>query len=149
MFPRNPLSRRLKHLQRSIEVPLGLDDDLDLDDMLEALSGWARSLPFAVELPQPGADPLRRRFVVDCQPLRCREPWFAIGAFNEDDDVDPAVVVVLPTRIAERGADVGWAIRIGELDSDRTIVGVALPTGAGELRGLQGLLEVAYAKAFS
>ncbi|HVM66021.1 MAG TPA: hypothetical protein VMU14_14240 [Acidimicrobiales bacterium] len=149
MFERNPLSRRLRDLQRSIEVPLGLDDDVDLDDVLAALCGWAASLPFALELPRPDLDPLRRRFVVDCPPLGCREPWFAIGAFSTDHDVDPAVVVVLPPRLADRGASVGWAVRIGELDSGRAIVGVALPTSAGELRGLQGLLEVAYTKAFT
>jgi hypothetical protein len=143
------LSRRLRDLQRSIEVPLGLDDDVDFDDVLAALCGWAASLPFALELPRPDVDPLRRRFVVDCPPLGCREPWFAIGTFTADDDSDPAVVVVLPARLAERGVSVGWAVRIGELDGGRTIAGVALPTTPGELHGLQGLLEVAYTKAFT
>ncbi len=149
MFSRNPLGRRLRHLQRRAELRLGLEDDIDLGDMVDALCGWARSMPFAEELPRPDADPLRRRFVVDCPALCCRAPWFALGTFGADDAMGPAVEVALPAPLARRGAAVGWAATVGDLGYDRTIVGIALPTGIDELRGLQGILRVAYSNAFT
>jgi hypothetical protein len=55
---------------------------------------------------------------------------------------------VLPNHLAHRGVVLGWAADAVDLDHDRSIATVALPTVAPELRALQRLLTVAYTTAF-
>jgi hypothetical protein len=43
---------------------------------------------------------------------------------------------------------VGWAVSVAELNGDRVIAAVALPTTFDELSALQGLLAIAYSTAF-
>jgi hypothetical protein len=71
-----------------------------------------------------------------------------MGRFDgEDGGIE--VHVVLPRPLAHRGAGVGWAMPIVDVDEGRVVVGVASPTTASELRALQALLVVAYDSAFA
>ena len=144
MFSRNLLGRPWRRLRRSIEVPLGLDDAMDLDDVLDALCQWGKSLPWVDELPCPPGPGIGRKFVVDCPVLACRGPWFAVTAVGDELEV----LVVLPDLVARQGVTHGWASSSIALDADRRIATVALPTTAAELCALQELLAIGYSAAF-
>lgn len=56
--------------------------------------------------------------MLDCDPLSCHEPWFAISALDDDTDDVPGIVVIISDTVAERAAfiDGGAGIaRIGGL----------------------------------
>ena len=55
---------------------------------------WASGMPWVAESPS-GARERLKLFVLDCAPLSCHEPWFAISAVDDDTDDVPGVVVVL------------------------------------------------------
>jgi hypothetical protein len=147
-FSKASLARRLRKLRRSIEAPLGFNDFVDLDDMVDVLCRWAASLPWAQELPAPVSGAVERRFGIDCPPLSCAEAWFSLRVYGQDLGHGPEVLVVLPNHLAHRGVVLGWAADAVDLDHDRSIATVALPTVAPELRALQRLLTVAYTTAF-
>ncbi len=68
---------------------------------------------------------------------------------GDDLQFGPEVAVVLPTRIARRGARIGWATSATDVDRLRSVATIALPTTVPELFALQGLLSVAYSAAFA
>jgi hypothetical protein len=144
MFSRNLLGRRLRRLRRSIEEPLALNDFMDLEDMLDTLCRWGKSLPWVDELPCPHNAGVGRKFVVDCPVLACRGPWFAVTAVGDELEV----LVVLPELLARQGVTHGWASSSIALDAHRRITAVALPTTIAELRALQQLLAIGYSAAF-
>ena len=51
--------------------------------MLDELFLWAIGMPRVVESPLGGKESLRF-FMLDCEPLSCREPWFAINEMGVD-----------------------------------------------------------------
>jgi len=144
----SPIARRRRHLRRSVETPLGLDDFVDLDDMVNALCQWGGSQPWVHELPGPASGAVERRFVIDCPVLSCTGLWFAVRAFGDDLPFGPEVIAVLPSAIAHRGVAHGWAAAVVDLDDDRAVATVVLPTTVDELSTLQRLLHGAYSAAF-
>ena len=149
MISKASLSRRLRHLRRSVEEPLGFHDLMDLEVMAGAVCRWGASLPWAEERAYAGDGKLGSAFVVECPPLGCVEPWFTVHLSSDDLDYGPEVRVMLPTAIARRGVLVGWAAGTIDLAADRTLVTMPLPTTASELTALQHLLHVAYVAAFA
>jgi hypothetical protein len=147
LFFKDPFARQMRRLRRSMEAAPGLDDLMDLDDMLAALGRWAASQPWANELPAPADGGLGRRYIIDCPDLACRQLWFAVVA-GDGPDAEPDVLVVLPACLASRGVTLGWAGGIVAVDGDRAMACVALPTSDAELRAIQRLLEAAYSAAF-
>jgi hypothetical protein len=144
----NPLARHRRNRRRLPEASAGLEDLIDLDEMLGALWRWGTGMPWVVELTASAQGTFGYRFVVDCPPLDCREPWFAITAYGAGLESGPEVLVVLPRAIADQGVAVGWAEHIAKIDEQCSVTAVALPTTPEELCGLQKLLEVAYVAAF-
>jgi hypothetical protein len=143
----HPLGRRLKRLRHSIGAPLGLDGLRHPDDVLVELCRWGVSQPWVVE---PGGSELEasRRFVVDCELLQRRQPWFALSGLGDHFDEGPRVLVAVPRRIAGRGVALGWDGSVVELDADRSVVDLALPTTSAELCALQQFLSLAYSAIF-
>jgi hypothetical protein len=127
---------------------LGPDDGPGLEEIADDLCRWAGSLPWASEMPPVEDDPFGRSFVVDCPVLRCAEPWFALSSLGHGLELGPEVLVVLPDHLAQRGDAHGWAVSLAQLDRERTIAAVALPTTVGELGTLERLLTIAYSAAF-
>ena len=114
--------------------------------LVDELCNWARSLPWVIEWPaEPGES---RCLTVACAPLGCRRVWLVVCPSGGVGD-DPDLQVVLPRRIGHRGVAVGWGVLITELDEDRMLVGVAVPTTIAELQALEALLKVAYEAAFA
>jgi hypothetical protein len=144
MFSRNLLGQRWRRLRRSIEEPLALNDFMDLDEILDALCRWGKSMPWVDELPCSHKSGVGRKFVVDCPVLARQGPWFAVAAVNDELEV----LVVLPDILARQGVTRGWASSSMALDADRRIATVALPTTTAELCALQELLAVGYSAAF-
>ena len=144
----NPIARHRRRRRRSPEASTGLDDLINLDEMLGGLWRWGAGMPWAIEVPGSAQGNFGHRFVVDCPPLDCREPWFAIIGYGAELEDGPEVVVVLPRAIAHQGVAVGWAEHLAEIDECCSITAVALPTTWQELYALQRLLEVAYLAAF-
>jgi hypothetical protein len=149
MISRASLTRRLRHLRRSVEEPLGFHDLVDLEVMAGALCRWGASLPWAEERSYAGEGKLGCAFVIECPPLACSGAWFTVHLSSDDLDDGPEVRVMLPTAIARRGVLVGWAAGTIDLAADRSLVTVPLPTTASELTALQHLLQVAYVAAFT
>jgi hypothetical protein len=92
---------------------------------VERLRRWVVSLPWVVELPPARTtDPLR--FAVDCSPLDCHAVWLLFDPAG-DRRIPPAIIVTLPTAVAQRGVAAGWAVDITDLGDDRRAVAVATP----------------------
>jgi hypothetical protein len=153
MFDGNVLTRRLRlrRLRRSTvsfahnhDASVGL---LDVDDMLHDLSVWAAGMPWVVESPC-GARERLTLFMLDCTPLSCREPWFAITAINDDADDTPGIVVILSDAVADRATLIDGGAGIARIGRQRSITAVGMPTSEQEFEALQQLLEVTYAAAF-
>jgi len=148
VFPRDPVARRLRQLRRSLEVPLGLSDVIELDEMLDALCRWGRGTPWVDESRGRDASGTEVRFAIECSELGCSEAWFAVALTDGGPGDEPEVRVVLPAWLARRGVALGWAAGIVDLPAGRTVANVAFPTTATELCALERLLEVAYSAAF-
>jgi len=131
VFPRDPVARRLRQLRRSLEVPLGLSDVIELDESRGR-----------------DASGTEVRFAIECSELGCSEAWFAVALTDGGPGDEPEVRVVLPAWLARRGVALGWAAGIVDLPAGRTVANVAFPTTATELCALERLLEVAYSAAF-
>jgi hypothetical protein len=142
MFSIGLLGRRGRWLRRTTDVPVGLDDLIDLETCSTRYE-WGRSLPWVDESRFPGPAGVGRRFVIDCPSLASRGPWFA--AIVVADALE--VLVVLPDLLPRRGVTRGWASSSSVLDADRRIATVALPTTAMELRALPELVTVGYSPA--
>jgi hypothetical protein len=149
MFSNNPLARRLGRHRRTIEAPPAIEAFSDPRDVLDTLYRWGASLPWVAEAPFRRRELLVRRFVLDCPLFDCAELWFAVNAGPQDLEDRPQVLVVLPASVAHRGMALGWAARLVELEGDRIIAEVAVPTTTSEFCALQRLLEVAYSAAFA
>jgi hypothetical protein len=54
----------------------------------------------------------------------------------------------VPGRIAGRGAELGWDGSVVELDADRAVVNLVLPTTTAELCALEQFLSLAYCATF-
>jgi hypothetical protein len=141
------LGRRLKRLRHSMAASAGLEGLRHPDDILDELCPWGASMPWVVE-PDGSEREGSRRFVVDCELLHCRQPWFALSRLDEHFDDGLRVLVAVPRRIARRGAALARDGSVIELDGDRAIVDLALPTTTAELCALQQFLLLAYSAAF-
>jgi hypothetical protein len=141
------LGRRLKRFRHSMAAPAGLEGLRHPDDILDELCAWGASLPWVVELDGSERDG-SRRFVVDCELLHCRQSWFALSRLDEHFDDGPRVLVAASRHIARRGAALARDGSVIELDGDRAIVDLALPTTSAELCALQQFLVLAYSAAF-
>jgi hypothetical protein len=119
----------------------------DLDDMLGELCTWATGMPWVVENPCDVRETLKL-FMLDCSPLSCHEPWFAINAIDDDTDDGSGILVILPDSIADRATAIGHAVGIETIGRGRSITAIGLPTSENEFQALQRLLEVTYAAAF-
>jgi hypothetical protein len=153
MFTGSVLTRRLRlwRLRRSASrFGRKLDDVVALpgfDDMLGELCIWATSMPWVVESPCAVRETLKL-FVLECTPLACHEPWFAINAIDDDTDDGPGIIVILPDAVADRATATGGRAGIEPIGSRRSITAIGLPTSEKEFQALQRLLEVTYAAAF-
>jgi hypothetical protein len=146
------LTRRLRRrrLRRSAVRVGGKLDAVrrpDLDDILGELCLWAAGMPWVAESPCGERETLRL-FMLDCGPLSCREPWFAINVIDDDTDDGPGIVVILPDAIADRATAIGHAAGIEPIGRGRSITAIGLPTSGSEFQALQRLLEVTYTAAF-
>jgi hypothetical protein len=153
MFDGSVVPRRLRfrRIRRSTarfaqnpEAVLGLPD---LDDMLRELHVWANGMPWVVESPSDARETLNL-FMLDCAPLSCHEPWFAINAIEEDSDDVPGIIVILPEALADRASAIGCMTGIEPIGRRRSITAIGFPTSGEEFETLQRLLEVTYAAAF-
>lgn len=153
MFTGSVLTRRLRlrRLRRSaarfgrkLDAVVGLPD---LDDMLGELCVWATGMPWVVESPCAAREMLKL-FVIDCTPLSCHEPWFAINAIDDDTDDGPGIIVILSDAVADRVTAMGRTAGIERIGKRRSITAIGLPTSEEEFQALQRLLEVIYAAAF-
>jgi hypothetical protein len=152
MFVRSVLIRRLRlrRLRRSaarFASELDLVGLSDLDDMLGELCMWAAAMPWVVESPC-GARGTLKLFMLDCSPLSCHEPWFAINTLDGDSEDGPGVLVILPDAMADRATTIGHAAGIKPIGRGRSITAIGLPISGSEFEALQRLLEVTYTAAF-
>ena len=114
---------------------------------VERLRRWVVSLPWVVELPRARTtDPLR--FAVDCAPLDCHAVWLLFDPAG-DRRIPPAIIVTLPTAVAQRGVAAGWAVDITDLGDDRRAVAVATPATDDQFRALQALVVLSYTSTFA
>ena len=148
MFSIGALARVLRRLGQATDPPRERDESTDLDVILAALCQWGTSLPWVEEMPCPDTAGLKVGFRIECEPLRCKEPWFAILTLSDDLVNEAEVMVVLPEHIAHRGVSVGWAAGAFGIGDERAIANLPLPTTADQLRALEQLLETAYSAAF-
>jgi hypothetical protein len=153
MFDGSVVSRRFRlrrirrsplRLARNPDAVAGLPD---LDDMLRELSAWAIGMPWVVESPCDARETLKL-FMLDCAPLSCHEPWFAIHAIEDDPEDGPGIIVILPESVADRVSAIGPTGGLEPIGSRRSITAIGLPTSGEEFQALQRLLEVTYAAAF-
>jgi hypothetical protein len=153
MFDGNVLTRRLRlrRLRRStVRFASNLDaaaGPLELADVLRELSVWATGMPWVVES-SCGARERLRLFMLDCAPLSCHEPWFAINAVDDDTDDVSGIVVILSDAVAERATSIGGGAGIARIGRQHSITSIGLPTSEQEFQALQQLLEVTYVAAF-
>jgi hypothetical protein len=150
MFLSRSLGRkkqRRRERVRLVPTPDSGEDWCDLDDMLGALSQWAASMPWVSEQPGRERDTLTL-FMIDCIPLSCHEPWFAITARGDEVEGGPGVVVTLPDRLGPRTFANGWKPRVKTAQRGRYLKDVQLPACEQELLALQQLLKASYASAF-
>jgi hypothetical protein len=153
MFDGSVVTRRLRlrrlrrstiRFARNLNAPVGLPD---LDDMLGELCVWAKGMPWVVESPC-GARERLKLFVLDCTPLSCHEPWFALNAIDDNIDDVPGIFVILPDAVANRATAIGCRAGIEPIGRQRSITAIGFPTSANEFQALQQLLEATYAAAF-
>src|ERR1700735_2483208 len=100
MFDGSVLTRRLR-LRRLRRSTAGFARHLDgvvgrpdFNDVLSELCVWATGMPWVVESSR-GARQKLKLFMLDCTPLSCREPWFAINEVDNDTEDVPGIVVIL------------------------------------------------------
>jgi hypothetical protein len=148
MFSMGAVARVLRRLGQATDAPRERNESTELDVILAALCEWGASLPWVEGMPCPETAGLKVRFRIECEPLRCREPWFAILTASDDLVNEAEVMVVLPEHIAHRGVSVGWAAGAFGIGDERAIANLPLPTTADQLRALEQLLETAYSAAF-
>src|ERR1700722_3011118 len=153
MFDGSVVSRRLRlrrirrstaRFVRDLDAAVGLPG---LDDLLRELSLWANGMPWVVESPCDAREPLKL-FMLDCAPLSCHEPWFAINAIEEDPDDVPGIIVILPEAVADRATAIGCRLGFEPTGRRRSLTAIGFPTSGEEFQALQRLLEVTYAAAF-
>jgi hypothetical protein len=84
--------------------------------------------------------------MIECDPLSCRQLWFAITALD-DAEGGPGVFVTLPDSVVSKGFAGGTA-RVEQAERGRYLLDVELPACEQELSALQHLLEARYASAF-
>ena len=88
--------------------------------------------------------------MLDCDPLSCHEPWFAISALDDDTDDVPGIVVIISDTVAERAAFIDGGAGIARIGGLAPVAVMRLPTPSEQdLRALQRLLEITYAGAFA
>ena len=148
MFSMGAVARVLRRLGQATDAPRERNESTELDVILAALCEWGASLPWVEEMPCPDTAGLKVGFRIECEPLRCKEPWFAILTLSDDLVNEAEVMVVLPEHIAHRGVSVGWAAGAFGIGDERAIANLPLPTMAEQLRALEQLLEAAYSAAF-
>jgi|GEM_PF-5097521 hypothetical protein len=153
MFTGSLLTRRLRlrRLRRSaarfgrkLDAVVGLPD---LDEMLGQLCVWATGMPWVAESPCTAREMLKL-FVLDCTPLSCHEPWFAINSIDDDTDDGPGIIVIFSDAVADRATATGCTGELERIGRRRSITAIGLPTSEEEFQALQRLLEVTYAAAF-
>jgi hypothetical protein len=104
-------------------------------------------MPWVVEGPCAARATLKL-FMLDCTPLSCQEPWFAINAIEDDTDDGPGIFVILPDAMADRAAAIGCTAERSSSGGPARSPPIALPTSEEEFQALPRLLEVTYAAAF-
>jgi len=92
MFDDNVLLLGLRRLRRpTVRFTRKLDDAVglrELDGVLGELRLWAIGMPWVAE--SPSRDRLKL-FMLECPPLCCHEPWFAISAVDDETDDVPGM----------------------------------------------------------
>jgi hypothetical protein len=152
VFDGTELALGLRRLRRStVRVARKLDDAVELrelEGLLGELRQWATGMPWVVES-SPGVGERLNLFVLDCAPLSCHEPWFAISALDDDTDDVPGIVVILSDAVAERAALIDGGAGFARIGSQRSITVMRLPTSEQDFRALRLLLEITYTAAFA
>jgi hypothetical protein len=149
MFDGSVLAQGIRRLRRStVRSARNIHDAVglrELDGVLGELRLWAIGMPWVVEHP---TQERLKLFMLECPPLCCHEPWFAISTVDDDSDDVPGIVVILSDAIAERATSIGGGAGIARIGGQRSITVIGLPTSEQELQALQRLLEVTYIAAF-
>lgn len=101
-------------------------------------------MPWVVERQCATGETLKL-FMLDCTPLSCHEPWFAINAIDDDIDSGSGIVMMLPDAVVDRATAIGSAAGIEPIGTGRSITVIGFPTSENEFRALQRFLEVTYA----
>jgi hypothetical protein len=139
--------RRLRRSAARFASKLDFVGLSDLDDMLVDLCIWAAGMPWVVETPC-GARGTLKLFMLECSPLSCHEPWFAINPMDGGSEDRPGVLVILPDAMADRATTIGHAAGIEPIGRGRSVTAIGLPISGSEFEALQRLLEVTYTAAF-
>jgi hypothetical protein len=87
-------------------------------------------------------------FMLDCTPLSCHEPWFAINEADDGTEDAPVIVVILSDTVAEKATSIYRGAGIARIGRLRSITAIGMPTSEQEFQALQQLLEVTYVAAF-
>jgi hypothetical protein len=152
MFAIKGSSRTLRRLQKSTgrrpaaEHATGTVRDFDWT--LEPLCQWAIGMPWVTERVSSDPETLRQ-FMINCRPLSCHEPWFAIMSHigRQADWVEP--IVVLPETVARRGFATGWPIVSEKFAEARPHIGLEMPICPVEFAALQQMLTAGYCWTFA
>ena len=92
MFDDSVLALGIRRLRRStVRSAHNLHDAVglrELDGVLGELRLWAIGMPWVAE--SPSRDRLKL-FMLECPPLCCHEPWFAISAVDDETDDVPGM----------------------------------------------------------
>ena len=150
MFSARTSARRLRHLRQSAKdlSPMGhAPAAWDFDAMLDELYAWASSFPWVEECRSTG-DEVIRMLAIDCPPLSRKAPWFALKVRNDTWGSEPGIFVVLPTALARKAVENGWAVGIEPIERHRALTVLELPTSRREFCVMQLVLEAGYACTF-
>jgi hypothetical protein len=139
--------RRSWTVSRAAARAVGLDDASTDQRILDELRRWVTSLPWVRERTGPAGSTIRR-FTVDCPPLARASTWLLIGSFDDLDEWEPEIHLVLPGPIADLGVTNGWAVLEARMPGNHAVVAVQNPTNPAELRALEALVLIAYSTAF-
>jgi hypothetical protein len=137
---RRSIGRAVRNLDSAAERP-------GLGSMLDELCLWAIGMPWVVESPF-GARETLRLFMLDCEPLSCREPWFAIHEVDGLGGQGPGVLVILQDALVGRIMAISGSAGIEPIGRGRSITAIGFPTTEEEFQALLELLGITYAAVF-
>ena len=122
----------------------------ELDEMVQALCRWANNMPWVRERSY-GTRETFRLFIIDCEVLSCREPWFVLSEMSEMSGGAEAAsdyFVVLPDPAFEKRSTSEAQAGSLEAATQLGLRPMEFPTSKEELCALQQILVSSYCNAF-